>query len=74
MKLQYHVKPLHKDPKFVEPCCLGCKVTVVVIAPVQGASLMTYLNKEVVVHHRQSIAVRLAEETPIAKEKWHFLQ
>jgi hypothetical protein len=30
---------------------------------------MTYLNKEVVVHHRQSIAVRLAEETPIAKEK-----
>ena len=68
-KCQHHVKPLHKDPKVLEPRCLGCKVTAVVIASVQGAAVKAYHDKEVTVQHRQSITVHLAEETPIAEEK-----
>ncbi len=73
-KSQHLVKPLHKNPKILKPCQLGCKFTIIVIAPVQGAAVKAYLNKEAVVCHRQSIAVCLAKQTPIDEEIWHFLQ
>ncbi len=65
-KRKYHVELMHTDPKVVEPRGLGHNVFLVVIAPVQDAAVKAYLNKEVVVCHRQGIAVRLAIETPIA--------
>jgi hypothetical protein len=46
-KGEYHVELLHKNPKVVEPRCLGHKVTVVIIAPVQGAAVKAYLDKKV---------------------------
>ncbi len=66
-KCQHRFKPLHKDPKVLEPCCLGREVTIVVIAPVQGAAAKAYLDKEVVIHHHQSIAVCLAKKTQMLR-------
>ncbi len=68
-KCKHCVKPLHRDPKLVEPRCLSCEVTVIVIAPVQGDTVKAYLDKGAVVRHCQSIAVCLAKDTPITKEK-----
>jgi hypothetical protein len=68
-KREYNVELMHKNPKVVEPLCLGCKVTIVVIAPVQGAAIKAYLDEEVVICHCQGIVVCLAKEAPIAEEK-----
>jgi hypothetical protein len=68
-KREYNVELMHKDPKVVEAHCLGCKVTVVIIAPVQGAAIKAYLDKEFAVRHCQGISVCLAKEAQIAKEK-----
>jgi hypothetical protein len=69
MKWEYHIELVHKKSKVVEPRCFGCKVTIVIIAPVQGAAIKAYLDKEFFVCHCQVITVRLAKKTPIAKEK-----